>query len=240
MGSGDFSSVRSYPRAFVPGAELLEGIEYELPPEEVKKFRNVLRLGTGDRVVVLPNDGRAVVCRLEGKSVVPEMSVRPGTDAQLALTLCLGVPKPDSLENSVRMATEIGVAHFCLFPAERTVVKWDAEKWDNRLRRLQTIAREAGEVCFRTILPTFSVLGNLKQVLEAHENAVVLSEMEGVEGVFGGFSGEKQGVIVVGPEGGWSPREIELIGNRGMTMGRRVMRVDTAVASACALALTGR
>ena len=43
--------------------------------------------------------------------------------------------------------------------------------------------------------------------------------------------------VVIGPEGGWSPREVELIGDRAVTLGPRVLRVDTAAAAACALAL---
>ncbi len=238
MGRRDVAPLRSHPRAFVTGMpDPLEGF-FELPTEELKKFRNVLRLGTGDRVVVLPNDGRAVLCHLDGIGVVPEEVHYPETDASVELTLALGIPKPDSLENAVRMATEIGVSHFCLFAGDRTVVKWTDEKWEKRLKRLETISREAAEVCFRTRLPRFSVLGSLGEVLDTYPEAVVLSEVEGVERRMPSF--ESSGVIVVGPEGGWARREVELIGDRGVSMGRRVMRVDTAVAAACALVLAGR
>ena len=229
MGSGRVSSIRAYPRAFVPGLPDPLPDHFELPDEDWKKFRNVLRLGSGDRVVVLPNDGRAVLCQIEGKGVRPEETSYPDTDAKLNLTLALGIPKPDSLENAVRMATEIGVSHFCLFTAERTVVKWTDDKWAKRLKRLEAIAREASEVCFRTHLPTFSVLGDLGQVFEQFPDAVVLSEGEDVMRTPpNDFRGDA--TIVIGPEGGWAPREVELIGERGVTMGKRVFRVDTAVA----------
>lgn len=238
MGSSNISSVRAFPRAFVFGLpeELTE--PFELPADELKKFRNVLRLGTGDHVVILPNDGRAVVCRIEGNVVVPEMTVRPKTDSTLKLTLALGIPKPDSLENSVRMATELGVSNFCLFTAERTVVKWDSAKWAKRLVRLEIIAREAAEVCFRTQLPTFEVCKTLKEVFDKYPDAIVMSESDQVFSAFQGF--ETEGVIAIGPEGGWAPREVQLIGDRAVSMGPRVFRVDTAVAAACSLALCQR
>lgn len=237
MGSRDLPPLRSFPRAFVPGiSDRDETIS--LPPEELKKFRNVLRLGTGDRVVLLPDDGRALLCRLEGNVVIAEETFYPETDSNLKLTLALGIPKPDSLESSVRMATELGVHRFCLFTADRTVVKWDTAKWEKRLVRLEAIAREAAEVCFRTRLPKFEVFANLDDVLGSYPEAVVMSESDKVFWRFAGF--EREGVIVVGPEGGWSPKEVELIGERAVTLGPRVFRVDTAVAAACSLALCDR
>src|SRR5690606_14303403 len=107
----------------------------DLPAEEYKKFSNVLRLKSGYKVVILPNDGRAVLCSFHGKTVVPIETELPDTNSPLELTLALGIPKPDSLEIAVRMASEIGVSHFCLFQSDRTVVKWDDDKWNKRLKR---------------------------------------------------------------------------------------------------------
>jgi len=231
-------SVRSLPRAFLPGLpeDLPERIE--LPEAEARKFRHVLRLGTGDEIALLPGDGRLVRCTLDGKEAVPIETLHPDTEPKTRLTIALGLPKPEKLEESVRMATELGAAHFILFPAERSVVRWDPAKFASRLARLETIAREAAEVSFRTKLPTFTVLMSLKQLLEQSTDALVMSESEVAPRDWPTLGDAP--TLVIGPEGGWAPREVEQIADRAFSLGPRVLRVDTAVAAACSVALADR
>lgn len=234
MGRRDAAPLRSLPRAFVGGIpdELPEHIV--LPEEEYSKFHKVLRLGSGDEVALLPGDGRLIRARLEGRGAAPIDAVFPETEPRTRLTLCLAMSKNDSLDESVRMGSEIGVQAFTVFPSDRTVVKWDEKKRQHRARRLHAIAREAAEVSFRTRLPRFGFAGSLHEVLESNPDAQVLSEVEGVDRQ---LTIADAVTLVIGPEGGWSPREVELIGSRAVTLGPRVLRVDTAVAAACALVL---
>ncbi len=238
MGSRVVPSLRSLPRAFVSGLpeELPKFIE--LPEQELRKFRNVLRLGTGDEVALLPGDGRLLRCVLDGRNACPIETHLPESEATRKVTVALGLPKPEKLEESVRMATELGVAGFVLFQAERSVVRWDPDKLANRIRRLETIAREAAEVAFRTMMPTFTVLMTLAQVLETYPEALVFNESESAEDKWPTMGGSV--TIVIGPEGGWTPKENKIIGNRSVSLGARVLRVDTAVVAACALALADR
>ena len=225
--------LRALPRTFVPGASFAEG-EIELPSDELDKLRKVLRLSTGAEVAILPDDGTLVRCRLEGRRAVALETVRPETEALCEVVLAQALPKGDKLEEIVRAGTELGVSRFIVFPSERTVVRWEPPKVQDRLRRLGTIAREAAEVSFRTRLPRIEWADSLSAVLSAEPNAVVLSEAEGVTARLGR---QDRTVLVVGPEGGWSGREFERIGDRGVTLGPRVLRVDHAGPSAAALLL---
>lgn len=236
MGSRDPAPLRSLPRAFVSGIPD-DPTSILLPDEEYSKFYKVLRMKSGDEVALLPGDGRILRCRLEGHNAVPTETLRPDTEARVHLTLCLAMSKNETLDESVRMGSELGVAQFVVFPSERTVVKWDDKKREARLRRLRAIAREAAEVSFRTHLPKIALRDSLAEVLAEFDGAQVLSEVEGTAGRL-----EIRGdtTLVVGPEGGWAPREVEAIGDRAVTLGPRVLRVDTAVAAACALALVER
>lgn len=208
-----------------------------LPEEEYSKFHKVLRMKSGDEVALLGGDGRLVRAKLEGRGVHPIETLHPDTEPMTRLTLCLAMPKNESLDESVRMASEIGVDSIVVFPSDRTVVKWDDKKREARLRRLRAISREASEVCFRTLLPKISLSGSLGELLEEQTNAQVLSEVEGNDRR---MVVQSPMTLVIGPEGGWSPREVGLIGDRAVTLGPRVLRVDTAVAAACALALLDR
>jgi len=227
------TALRALPRLFVPGVTPEE--PFELPKDEVTKLRHVLRLSSGAQIAVLPNDGTVIRCELRGHSAVPLEVFQPSTEPSLRLTLAQALPKGDKLDEIVRACTEIGVARFVLFPSERTVVRWEEKKLQDRLNRLATIAREAAEVSFRTILPTFVVAKDTADVLRSYPDALVLSEVEGLMPAL-----RRQGeamTIVVGPEGGWSPRELTAIGDRGVTLGPRVLRVDHAGAAAAAVLL---
>ncbi len=237
MGERSAAPLRALPRAFVSGIPDPAPEAIDLPKEEYEKFHRVLRLGGGAQVAILPGDGRLLRCEFHGHSVTVLEATRPETESRQRITLALGLPKPDALESAIRMASELGVARFLLFASERTVVRWDEKKRASRLARLQSIAREACEVSFRTHLPKIEFAEGLAGVLNAHPDALVLSEVEGVPAP---FSPEGDAVIVIGPEGGWAPREVELIGDRARTLGPRVLRADTAAATAAALALAAR
>lgn len=229
--------LRALPRAFVQIPNFDPTKPIPLPEEDYKKFKTVLRLGTGDEVALLPNNGTVIRARLDGKQAIPVETFHPQTESPFRITLALGISKPDALEDSVRMASELGVSHFVLFTARRSVVKWEPAKFEKKFQRLQIIAREGCEVAFRTNLPTFEILDNLKAVLDQNPEALVLSEFDNVETPFPKIT--KDTTLVIGPEGGWDRRELELIKNP-ITLGPRVLRVSTAVATACALALSTR
>lgn len=209
-----------------------------LPDDEVNKLRKVLRLSSGAEIAVLPGDGSLIRCVLRGHSADPIETAWPDTEASFKLTLAQALPKGDKLDEIVRGCTEIGVDRFVLFPSDRTIVRWDEKKSEDRLRRLSVIAREAAEVSFRTMIPTFELAQGLAQVLEAEPNAIVLSEVQGLSRGLAPVG--DRATIVVGPEGGWSERELALIGERGVTLGPRVLRVDHAGPAAAAVMLLAR
>lgn len=227
--------LRALPRVFLPGIDVAAEC-FELPKEEVEKFRKVLRLGEGDQIAVLPNDGSLIRCEFRGRQAWPLNTEYPNSEPKFKLTLAQAFPKSDRLETILRMGTELGVHRFLLFPAERSIVRWDADKLKEKSRRFESIIREAAEQSFRSILPKLEVGASLKAVLASEPEAVVLSELEGL--VNGLTKTGDSMTIIVGPEGGWAPRELVAIGERGITLGPLVLRTDTAgIAAAAALLL---
>ncbi|HRK21131.1 MAG TPA: RsmE family RNA methyltransferase [Fimbriimonadaceae bacterium] len=237
------SSHRALPRVFLPGAAMDSPVE--LPREEFEKLHKVLRLKSGDRIAVLPNDGSLWTCRLEGRSAVPEEQTFPKTESEFAVTLLQALPKADRLETSLRMGTEIGVRKFVLFSSERSVVRWEPGKLESKLLRFRTIIREAAEQSFRSVLPELTVIPDLKAALAEYPDATVLSEREGIESTLWDAASariaydESGMALIIGPEGGWAPHELEAIGDRGVTLGPLVLRTDTAGPAAAAAVLFG-
>lgn len=207
-----------------------------MPEADWHKMRHVLRLGAGDQVAILPNDGRLLRCELDRTGAVVLEECTPRTEPDTRLTLWQALSRPEAIESVVRMGTEIGVARFVLFPSDRSVVRWDATKLEGRIARLRTIAREAAEVSFRLRLPEVESAGGL---VDVPPDAWVLSEVEAVGKQLLNVPREDSMTLVVGPEGGWSPAESTRIGERAVTLGPRVLRVDTAACAAAALVLLG-
>ncbi len=226
-------ALRSLPRLFLPGATADE--PFELPPAEIDKLRKVLRLPAGAEIAILPGDGSIIRCEFKGSEAFPQEVLRPNTEPKLRLTLAQALPKGDKLDDIVKACTGIGVARFVLFPSERTIVQWDQKKLEGRLRRFTTIAREEAEVSFRTQVPKFETAQDLREVLSRYPHAAVLSEVEGLAPKLEAVGDEM--TIVVGPEGGWSQKELDQIGNRGVTLGPRVLRVEHAGPAAAAVLL---
>lgn len=237
MDRRDLPPLRSLPRTFLPGF-VSDGEPIQLPEAELRKIRNVLRLSTGAYVVILPGDGTLVVGQLDGKLVHPLFTEPAPPKPSVAVHLFQALPRSEKLEEIVRMTTELGVGKITIFPADRTIVRWDEKKRADRTVRLNAIAREASEVSYRGDLPVIGWEADLAAALESNPEAVVLSETENLaHSLRARIEGLSRVSLVVGPEGGWSPREVELIGDRVTTMGDYVFRVDTAAVSAVAFTL---
>lgn len=231
MSKTESSSTRGLPRAFVPGAPHSE--EFELPKDEVKKFRQVLRLNSGATIAILPNDGTLLVCRLDGHRAVPLSVEHPDTEPPVDVTILQALPKGDKLDEVARSCSSIGVNKFVFFPSERSVVRWDSKKLEDRLERVRTICRESCELSYRTRLPEVEYVDSLKVALTQYPDSIVLSEVESEKSSFSErISGKSSVTLAVGPEGGWAPRELTLIGDRGVTLGPRVLRTEHAAFAA--------
>lgn len=237
MDRGNVPPLRSLPRVFLDGLDP-SAAEFDLPKSELKKLRDVLRLKAGAEIAVLPGDGTLWRCSL-GETTATRHSVEIlVSESRLRVTLAQAMPRAEKLEEVIRMGTEIGVSSFLIFDSDRTQVHWDERKKVDRLVRLQTIARESAEQSFRAVLPTVAFVAGLNSVLG--DQSIVLSEVERVEDTLSARLDTIKGdevTLVIGPEGGWSPREVEMIGTKAATLGPRVLRVDTAAAAACSLAL---
>lgn len=235
--------LRSLPRVFLPGGDM--SAPFELPRQEADKLHKVLRMKSGDPFAALPDDGSLWICRLEGRNGFPTEQVWPKTETEVELTLLQALPKPDRLETVLRMGTELGVARFVVFPSERSVVRWEPGKLDAKLHRLHTIIREAAEQSFRSRLPKLDTTPSLAECLKRYPEAIVLSEREDIsaslyDAALARFTrGDRSLSLMIGPEGGWAPRELEAIGDRGVTLGPLVLRTDTAGPASAAIVLLG-
>ncbi len=219
-------------RFFVDPASV-PGEQFPLPETVERQVRRVLRLGDGDRIVLLTGDGTELVCRLDGaECVIAERRPAAG-EPRHRLTVCQALLRGDGLEEVVRQGTEIGVAAFRLFVSERCVARTISP---GRLERLRTIAREAAEQSERGVVPAIDAPVALAAVVAT--GSVMLFERH---------DGRRLGdvdapsVVVIGPEGGFSPAEVAAAEADGATLaglGPRILRSSTVAAAAASVILS--
>ena len=219
-------------RFFVePGA--MSGDRFPLPSTIERQVRIVLRLGDGDRVVLLPGDGSESICRLDAGTCIIEERRWVAGEPVHRLAIVQALLKADALEAVVKHGTEIGVVAFRLVVTDRCVARGISAR---KLERLRAIAREAAEQSERGIVPTITEPIALGAALEP--GSVLLYERNG---------GERLGqvappsVVIVGPEGGFTDREVDAARTAGVIvagLGPRILRSETVAVAAASVILS--
>jgi 16S rRNA (uracil1498-N3)-methyltransferase len=222
---------------FFVDAAVLSAERFPLPGGIAQQVARVLRLRDGDEITLLDGMGGEARCRLEdGDCLVLERGAAGG-EPRHQLTVWQALLKGDHLEPVIRHATELGIARFGLFVSERCVAR---ELSPRRMERLRAVAREAAEQSERGIVPPVDAPVTYAEALKAAASGSVLlferyegkrlTEMEAPPSVF------------IGPEGGFSPAEVEAAERAGLAiagLGPRILRSET-VAVAVAAAILSR
>lgn len=149
----------------------------------------------------------------------------PSRESSLELTLAMALVKPDLFELVLRKGTELGVSRFV--PLRSDYVEKKALRGEAKRDRWERIVREAVKQSGRGRIPSVSETKDLADLVEGSGNVFVLDA--GGEAVGPGTLREL--TICVGPEGGWSERELAMIDETGrirLSLGPRRLRAETA------------
>jgi len=189
----------------------------------------------GEEVEVIDPAGYMLTVRLE--SVSPQrvegvvVSAREHQPEPLArITIAIANLPASALELALSRCTEAGAFAFRVFQADRSVARGaKAERW-------QTICREAAMLAGRLRVPGVDALPSLQEVLKSAEHPVML--VRGAPAL-ARLASPRDITLLVGPEGGWSDRELALIEVKA-GLGPRNLRADTAALVGLAVALAAR
>ena len=203
---------------------------------------HVMRMKPGDQVqvVIASIAYLAKITSLSEGQVELELvlQVQASGETSIPLTLLQGLPKGDKIDLVIRQAAEIGVSQIIIFQAQRSVVKIAVEKRGAKLLRWQKIAKEAAELAQRTQIPEVQFAPSLEIALSQLDSTALLFMPYELQG--GGLPTIKTvlqaqqptaAAFVIGPEGGFSEAEVALVssvGGRLLTLGRRILRTETA------------
>ena len=224
--------------------------------EDAHHILNVMRAKAGEQLIVSDGLGREAIATITALSKA-EVTVEVGerrdalSEPKLAITVAQAMPKGDKMETVIQKGTEIGAGRFIPFMSERTIVQYDAKKEGKRLERWTKIAKEAAEQAHRGRIPAIEPVRSWKGLLqtvssfdavflcyEKETNLELRAQLNRLKANQG--NGTVSVMVVIGPEGGFSEKEIEeaeAAGCRTISLGKRILRTETAalVALSCIL-----
>ena len=159
----------------------------------------------------------------------------------------MGADDSESIQNAVDKAVELGVHEIVPVEMHRSVVKLDDKKKESRRARWQAIAESAAKQSKRNAIPNVADVLSYKQAMEkASEMGLFLVPYENERGMAAtkeALSKMERGMsvgILIGPEGGFEPKEIdaaEAAGGVCISLGARILRAETAAITAVAMCM---
>lgn len=143
-----------------------------------------------------------------------------------SVAVAFAVTKGERPELAVQKLTELGVDRIIPFTATRSVARWDGERAVRHVERLRRVAREAAVQSRRAWLPVVAELSGLEALLGSADAA--LADPDGAPPSL------ERPMIVVGPEGGFTPEE-RAMAESTVRLGPHVLRAETAAIAAGAI-----
>lgn len=234
------------PRFFIDDRP--QGELYTLTGENAHHAGRVLRLRPGETLTLCDGAGTDFDCTVEqaekDEVVCRVQAVHPSeTEPRQDMTLFMALPKGDKMEFVIQKSVELGVRKIVPFLSKNCVSRPD--KTDKKVERWRKIAAEAAKQCGRGYLPVVTAVESAEKAFAmASDSGTALffyeHETRGLRETLEGQGVSDAVSLVVGPEGGFAPEEVQAAQNAGLSsvsLGTRILRCETAPVAALAAVL---
>ena len=236
-------------RFFVEEIEAKDGL-FTITGTEAKHITRVLRMGRGDRFILMDGKGTRFQAVIESAGrrevlVALEKPLAQPAPSPIEITLCQALLKSRAMDYVIEKTSELGVNRVLPFSSERTVVRLNKERLSKKAQRWREIAHSAAKQSDRKTPVEIGPLSSFEELVAMcrGENAlkVILWEEEGatdLKRVPKEVLPVKKFIGIVGPEGGFSQEEVRAAGEAGfvsVSLGQRVLRAETAAITMVAI-----
>lgn len=228
-------------RSFFLEHEKVNDTEAIIDGSTFNHAKNVYRLKVGDKVTVTTGDNVDYVCVIKEQTnteFICEITEKHSRNSELPIeiTIYQGLPKADKMDLIVQKAVELGATRIVPVAMKRSIVKLDDKKSEHKIKRWDTIIKNAAEQSKRSILPEITNVMPFAKAIEDAQDSFILLPYESARGVE--YTREvlseiakKKVSIFIGSEGGFDDDEIDLAKENGahiISLGRRILRTETA------------
>ena len=213
-------------------------------PDNVVRHLNVLRVKNTEEIVLFNGNGKAYPALpevLEKRRASVRILREEATDNEspLNITLVQAVSAAERMDFTLQKSVALGVAGIRPVISERCVVRLSGERAEKRVARWQEIVVSACEQSGRNIVPKVLPLTTYVQALQQlpQETTKLLMSLNRAQKLSDVQPQSGKVVFMVGPEGGWTEKEEQQAfdaGFQSVTLGKRVLRTETASLAAIA------
>jgi 16S rRNA (uracil1498-N3)-methyltransferase len=230
------------PRCYTPQS-LTPNLQITLEEEPAHHLRQVLRLRSGNEIVLFDNSGdeyHAHLDQLSKQSVTALVGEKRGheTEAQLSIHLIIGISRGERMDQVLQKATELGVTRITPCLTQRCVVKLDKKKRANRLAHWGRVIVSACEQSGRCRLPLLDEPLDISNAIsEQNSELALVLDPKAPQPITQIPTPEFSVSILIGPEGGLTEGERNQAlqqGFLGLRLGPRILRTETAPLAAIA------
>lgn len=217
---------------------------------DVSHIKNVLRQKSGDKITICDTskeqDYLCEIDKIEEKTIDCNIieKLENNTESNVKVTIFQGLPKADKMELVIQKSVELGVYDITPLQMKRCVVKLNEKDKLKKIQRWQKISEVAAKQCGRNIIPKVNNIVNVKEVcnlcneydivLIAYENEKENTLKKELKNLKKLDKEEIKVAVIIGPEGGIAPEEIEMFEENGakiITLGNRILRTETVALS---------
>ena len=210
-----------------------------LSDDDVFHLTRVMRARKGDNIEIV-SDGMvylAEVSSLRPLEINIVKKLKENNELTNEIILIASLIKGEKMDLVLQKATELGVGEIVLLQSERCVVKIKKDDKEVKIKRFNKILKEASEQSRRSRIPSLYRIIDM-QSLRSVEADVKMIAYEGMEGSTESFNKVLESIkpkqkvaIIIGPEGGFSDKEVEIATKnkyKKVSLGRRILRAETA------------
>ena len=214
---------------------------------DVNHIKNVLRQKVGDEIIICNSDKENTylcdITKME-KEIIECKIVRGLEDfkSNIKVTIMQGLPKKDKMDLVIQKSVELGCYDIQPVDMERCIVKYEEKDKRKKLERWQKISEVAAKQCDRNFIPKVNNIMTLKNICnllpeydivilayEKEEKTKLKEVLKRIKEKYG--ESEIKIAVIIGPEGGISPKEVEMIKENNnvitVTLGKRILRTET-------------
>jgi 16S rRNA (uracil1498-N3)-methyltransferase len=214
--------------------------------EQLHHLRDVLRLKINGRVILCDGLGGEYTGRIiaidKKKAELEVLPAAPARTPSTGLTIACAIPKNSRMDDVIDYLTQLGVNRIIPMRTDRVVVKLDAAAAKARLQRWRKIAVSAARQSQRNVIPEVEAITNFADVVSASSkfDLKMIPHLSGDRKPIKDVLVEKKPkdiIVLIGPEGDFTPAEVELALHNGFTpvsLGDTVLRVAAAAIAAAA------
>jgi len=215
--------------------------------QDAKHIYKVLRLAPGDPIHL--TDGKGM--DYEGKILTTGPNLievcligqhPSATESSLLLTVCCAMLKDKKMDMVIKHLTQLGIVEWVPFFCERSIPRPDSKRLLKRVQRWDTIAKESIKQCQRSCLVSIPGPIKFQEVLDLsdsyHQKIAFWEKSSHPLTQLPPAPSDNRVIILIGPEGGFTDREITLAqatGFKAYTLGPRILRAETAAICATTL-----